>query len=198
MDEDEPGVDQVEALAGWFFRPHVVHAHLDRRPAGRGDPRGVDVRREDPAGRPHPLGQPRRHGGSSGSDLPAAPAGADAECLQVPERRGIEERGEGVEALRRLGLPVVEEVSVGSRHAAIIPVVPLARWGRRSGTRATSATAGPVRDGACGRPSGPSTGGNKAESPVSTGPFALSAGLANWPAKARETQREGTHAGRFG
>jgi hypothetical protein len=43
----------------------------------------------------------------------------------VPERRGVEESGEGVETLSRLGLLVVEEIPVGSRHEEIIPVDPL-------------------------------------------------------------------------
>jgi hypothetical protein len=43
----------------------------------------------------------------------------------VTERRGIEECGEGVETLPRLGLLVVEEIPVGSRHGEIIPVDPL-------------------------------------------------------------------------
>ena len=52
----------------------------------------------------------------------SASRGPTPKPFEVPERRGVEERGEGVEALARLGLPVVEEIPVGSRHAAIIPV----------------------------------------------------------------------------
>jgi hypothetical protein len=39
----------------------------------------------------------------------------------VSERRGVEEGGEGVGALPRLALPVVEEMSVSSHHDEIIP-----------------------------------------------------------------------------
>lgn len=61
------------------------------------------------------------------TETPSAPAGPDADRFEMPERGGIEQIGEGVEVLRRLVLPVIERVPVGSHHAAITPVTRLVR-----------------------------------------------------------------------
>ncbi len=200
MDEYEAGVHEVEALPRRFLGADVVDAHLDRRAGGRGDLGGVDVGREDLPGRANFLGQPGHHRGAADADLPYAPAGSDAEPLQVPERGGVEERGEGVEALSRLGLPVVEEIPVGSRHAAIIPVAPLVGRGRRSGCREGRTPVGaPVRDTLATTVHrfvhGSSTGGNKAEDSVPTGLPAAHTGLANWHAKAQKCDARGSTQG---
>src|SRR5690606_40560869 len=97
-------------------------------------------------------------------DPPAAPAGADPDGLEMPDRRGVVQGGEGVMALRRLGLPVVEHVPVGSHHDAIIPFARLVPGGRRGGNAARR---------------GSSTAGNKAERALSTGPHADLAVLAD-------------------
>jgi hypothetical protein len=145
MDQHEPCVHEVEALPRRFLGGHVVHLDLDRWAGRRVRPRRVDVGRHDPPGRADLLGEPGHHGCAARPDLPAAPAGPDAEALDVPEGRGVEESGEGVEALSRLGLPVVEEIAVGLRHTAIIPVDPLVRNRRRSRSPHPCVTAGTAR-----------------------------------------------------
>ncbi len=98
MNRREPCVREVEALRR-FLGAHVVHPDLDRR-AGRGvRPRRVDVGRDDPPGRGRPSWRARTPRTCRPRRPPAAPAGTDAEALDVPEGGGVEESGEGVEAL---------------------------------------------------------------------------------------------------
>ena len=74
----------------------------------------------------------RAHGRSAGADLPAPPTGRDAERVEVPERHGIEDRGERVEALARprlRGCPA----SSPRPHSPGHPARPTARPGRLFG-----------------------------------------------------------------
>jgi hypothetical protein len=126
-DEREPDVHQVETARRRLLRADVVDAYLHRRAGDRGEPAGVGAGDRHPSGRSDLPGEPGHHGDTVGADLPAAPAGPDADRFEMPERGGIEQIGEGVEVLRRLVLPVIERVPVGSHHAAITPVTRLVR-----------------------------------------------------------------------
>ena len=110
MDQHEPGVDQVEwAIRGRADR-HVVLDDLDLGGHHTGRPGQVDVGGEDAARRADPLGEVRHHRRPSRTHLPAAPTRREADGVEMPEGRGVEEERERREAIHRLGGVVGEEV----------------------------------------------------------------------------------------
>jgi hypothetical protein len=140
VDQDETGVHQVERAGRGVVAADIVPEHLDAFGGGRPGPGDVDVGGEHAPGGPDPLAQPRRHARPAGSDLPAPPPLGDPGRFEVPERRGVEEGRQRVEARPGLGLPVVQEVSLVLTHEAD-PVT--MRPGRFSAVRGTAAGAVP-------------------------------------------------------
>src|SRR6202034_4451425 len=84
-------------------------------------PGHVDVGVHDVTTRYDLLGQPGGNAGATGAHLPASPALGDAQVGDMAEGRGVEQRRQGVETNSRLGLLVVEQVAVISRHAPSWP-----------------------------------------------------------------------------
>ena len=117
--QDEAGVDQVEGAARRWAGRHVVLQDLDVGcgGAGAGGPREVDVGGEHVPGGADPLGQVVHHRGPARPHLPAAPARGQAQPVEMPEGGGIEQRGEGGEAVHRLGGVVGEEVALAVSSA---------------------------------------------------------------------------------
>ena len=66
--------------------------------------------------RAHPAGEPRGDTAPARTDLPAAPAGRDAEVVEVAERRRVEELGQRAEPDPGLGLLVVEQIALVGLH----------------------------------------------------------------------------------
>ncbi len=60
--------------------------------------------------RPNPLSHPAGYPGSSGANLPAAPALGDAQPFQVSERNRIEQLRQRREPVSRLPFTIVEQV----------------------------------------------------------------------------------------
>jgi hypothetical protein len=111
VDEDESGVDKVEGALRRVVRGDIVLTNFDI-PAGKLlGPRHVDVGGEHVTRWPHSRGQPVGNRGPADANFPAVPSGSDAERVEVPERHGIEQCGEAVEALPGLGRAVVEQVA---------------------------------------------------------------------------------------
>jgi hypothetical protein len=79
-------------------------------------PGGIDVGGKDLALRPHLLSQPGQKGGPAGAHLPDPPARPQPERREVAERRRVEQLRKGVEALARLRLLVVQQVTLLIRH----------------------------------------------------------------------------------
>lgn len=96
----------------------VVPADLVRdflRAVQEGD---VDVGGQDMTFGADAPGQPCRHGGSSGADLPAAPPGGDAEPVEVAEGVRVEQGGERVVMLAHELLPPVNHLRERTRGSA--------------------------------------------------------------------------------
>jgi hypothetical protein len=85
VDQDQPGVDQVERLRRRWVADHVVPTDLERA-AGRGlGPRHVDVCGQHSTAGPHALRQAARHRDAAGTDPPST-----AILHRAPGRRGDE------------------------------------------------------------------------------------------------------------
>jgi hypothetical protein len=67
----------------------------------------ADVRDDDPAGRPHPAGEPGGHRAGSAPDFQAVPAVGRAQRIEMPRTDRVVE---GVEPPVHLGRRVVEDV----------------------------------------------------------------------------------------
>ena len=106
---------QVEGTVRGRILGHVVLPHFDIGCVQRGRPRHVEVGGQHVPGRSDPGRQVVEHRGPARPHLPDPPPGGQAEAVEVAERRGVEEEGEGLEAVHRLGGVVGEEVAVGRR-----------------------------------------------------------------------------------
>jgi hypothetical protein len=111
VDEDESGVYEVEDAWRRVVRGDVVLTNFDVPASKLLGPRHVDVGGEHVTRWSHSRGQPFGHRGPADANFPAVPSGSDAERVEVPERHGIEQCGEAVEALPGLGRAVVEQVA---------------------------------------------------------------------------------------
>ena len=103
-------MDEVELALRQLVREHVVDADLEVRPRQLAQHGRVEVGRDHRSAGRHPVAQPGRDRATAGADLEAAPAGADAERVEVADGARVERLGERREplALRRAG--VVEGV----------------------------------------------------------------------------------------
>ena len=126
--QDEAGMDEVERSGRWRVGTHVVLEDLDVGGDGLAGPGHVDVGGEDVAAGADPLGEVVDHRGPARPHLPAAPARGQAQAVEMPERGGIEQGGEGGEAVHRLRGVVREQVPP-CRHDVSVVMAP-ACWPR--------------------------------------------------------------------
>ncbi len=110
MDQDQPGVDQVEESRWWWIDTDIVPVDLKGDVVAVGHPPEVDVGGQHRAPGADPLRHPGGNARTAGPDLPATPPPGDPEVLQVSERRRVEQRSQCIEAGSRRGLPIVEKV----------------------------------------------------------------------------------------
>ena len=118
--QDEAGVDQVEGPRGGGSAATSCSriSTLGAAGAPAAQERLMSVASDLPA-RADPLGQMGHHRRPARPHLPAAPTRGQPEAVEVPEGRGVEQGGEGGEAVHRLGGVVGEEVAVPGHGAAV-------------------------------------------------------------------------------
>src|SRR5438445_613806 len=84
VDEDEPGVDEIEGLRRQFVVNDVVAADLEVPLTDPIHPTGIDVGDEHAPRIPHLGAQPAADRATPAADLQAAPAGTDTDRGQMP------------------------------------------------------------------------------------------------------------------
>jgi hypothetical protein len=114
MNQQQAGVHEIERSLRRRVHPHVVTADLVAR--GVVHPGGIDVGGKDLTVRSHLLSQPGQEGGSAGAHLPDPPTRPQPERGKVAKRRRVEQLRQGVEALTRLHLPIVQQVALLILH----------------------------------------------------------------------------------
>ena len=92
VDEDQPGMDEIERCGRDRAAHNVMAADLDCRPGGLDEPGHIQVGGQYVTRRSDAPGQPTGDHGPPGPDLPAAPARADAHGVEVAERPPVEDR----------------------------------------------------------------------------------------------------------